>query len=98
MPTSNYLDRFLDALVATFSPEVAEQIVGAKAPDELHFRIEQLAEGAEVGTLSADEEIEYKRLVEALDIVSIIQAKARRMSSPLPSVATTPISDRHIRR
>ena len=42
------------------------------------IEIEALRRKANEGTLSPDEEVSYKECVEALDVMSIIQSKARR--------------------
>lgn len=78
MSTITYLDRFLDPLAETFSPEVARKIVALRAAPDVQARAETLAEKANEGNLTPAEEAEYKEFVEAVDIVSIIQAKARR--------------------
>lgn len=79
MSTIPYLDRFLDPLTETLSPEVARKIVALRAAPDVQARADELAEKANEGTLTPVEEAEYKEFVEAVDIVSIIQAKARRV-------------------
>lgn len=81
MSTITYLDRFLDPLTETLSPEVARKIIALRAAPDVQARAEELAEKANEGTLTAAEDAEYKEFVEAVDIVSIIQAKARRFLS-----------------
>lgn len=58
--------------------EVARKIAAFRASPEVQARAEELAQKATAGTLSAAEEADYKEFAEAADIVSIIQAKARR--------------------
>ena len=43
-----------------------------------HSEIDELRRKANEGALTAEEAAEYKDFVEALDVISIIQAKARR--------------------
>lgn len=76
--TINYLDRFLEPLTEAFTPEMARVIVDLRADAELETHIQDLRERANQGNLSPEEDAEYKDFVEAVDVLSIIQAKARR--------------------
>ena len=78
MSTISYLDRFLDPVVESFTPDLARRIVGLRADPELEQQVEVLREKANRGTLTAEEEVRYKDFVEAVDVISIIQMKARR--------------------
>lgn len=78
MSTVSYLDRFLEPVTDAFTPELARRLVDLRADDELQAEVEVLRRKANEGTLSADEEAAYKDFVEAVDVISIIQSKARR--------------------
>ena len=78
MSTITYLDRFLDPMMDAFTPEVARAVIDLRANAELRADIEALREKASAGTLTADEETAYRELVEAIDVISIIQSKARQ--------------------
>ncbi len=78
MNTVSYLDRFLQPVTEAFTPELARVLVELRADDELQAEVEVLREKANIGTLSPDEEVAYKDFVEAVDVISIIQSKARR--------------------
>jgi gamma-glutamyl phosphate reductase len=78
MSAISFLDQFLDPLTEALSPEVARRLVELRASAEVQARADELASKANAGTLTAAEEVEYKQFVEAVDIVSIMQAKARR--------------------
>jgi len=78
MSTTSYLDRFLEPLSDAFSPEVAKAFVELRADSETEARINLLRRKAEEGSLTAEEDAEYRDFVEAVDIISVIQAKARR--------------------
>jgi hypothetical protein len=78
MSVANYLDQFLDPMAAVLTPEVAQAIVELRADAQTEARIEDLREKANDGTLTAEEEADYKEFVEAVDIISIIQSKARK--------------------
>lgn len=78
MSTVSYLDRILDPVTDAFTPELARRIMDLRADDELQAEIDVLRRKANEGTLSSDEEAAYKDFVEAVDVISIIQSKARR--------------------
>ena len=78
MSTVSYLDRFLQPVTEAFTPELARVLVDLRADDELQAEVELLREKANIGTLSPEEEVAYKDFVEAVDVISILQSKARR--------------------
>ena len=78
MSTVSYLDRFLQPVTEAFTPELARALVDLRADSELEAEVEVLRQKANMGTLSPDEEVAYKDFVEAVDVISIIQSKARR--------------------
>ena len=84
MSTVSYLDRFLQPVTDAFTPELARVIVDLRADDELQAEVEVLREKANVGTLTPDEEAAYKDFVEAVDVISIIQSKARHFLTSQP--------------
>ena len=79
MSTINYLDRMLQPVTEAMSPEFANTLVGLRADDELLAQIEILRGKANQGTMTAEEEAEYREFVEAVDVISILQSKARRV-------------------
>ena len=78
MATMNYLDRLLDPLTEAFTPQVASALLKLRADSELEAHIAELRRKANDGALTPAEDAEYKDFVETLDLISIIQAKARR--------------------
>ena len=58
---------------------MARKIVDLRADSELEAHIDDLRCKANDGSLTEDEEAEYRDFVEAVDIISVIQAKARRL-------------------
>ena len=74
----SYLDRLLDPLTDALTPESASALLNLRADPEVQARIEELRRKANEGMLTLAEDAEYKDFVEAVDIVSIMQAKARR--------------------
>jgi hypothetical protein len=78
MSTTSYLDRFLDPVTDKFTPEVATAIVELRADPELIAEIDELRHKAALGTLSDQEAEDYKSFVEAVDVLSVFQSKARQ--------------------
>ena len=78
MSTTSYLDRFLEPVTVAFTPELARTLVSLRADDELQAEIEILRRKASDGTLAPDEEVAYRDIVDAIDVISILQSKARR--------------------
>ena len=84
MSTISYLDRFLEPMTEAFTPEMARRIAELRAAPGLQAHVDALADKANEGTLTPDEDREYKDYVEAADIIGIIQAKARRFLAKHP--------------
>lgn len=76
--SENLLEQLLDPLAQSFSDQQARQILAWRLHGEAQDRLDHLREGANHGTLSPDEAAEYRRWVEDLDIIALIQAKARQ--------------------
>ncbi len=81
MASISYLDRMLDPLTEAFTPRVAATLLELRADSELEGHIDELRRKANHGTLTPAEDADYKDFVEALDLISIMQAKARRFLS-----------------
>ncbi len=77
----SYLDRLLDPLTDTLTPESATALLALRVDAELETRIDELRRNANEGSLTPAEDAEYKDFIEAVDVVSILQAKARRSLS-----------------
>ncbi|MCA9159145.1 MAG: hypothetical protein KDA72_12505 [Planctomycetales bacterium] len=69
----------LEPVTGSMSRELAELLVALKADQGLQTRIEYLRGKANQGTLSDEEDAEYKDFIEALDVISILQSKARQV-------------------
>ena len=74
MSTVSYLDRFLEPVTESFTPELARTFANLRADPGLRAEIDVLRQKANRGTLTPDEEAAYKDFVEALDVLSIDQA------------------------
>ena len=85
MSTVSYLDRFLNPLPTRSHRSLHVRLVDLRADDELQAEIDVLRQKANRGTLSPEEESAYKDFVEAIDVISIIQSKARRFLARHPA-------------
>ena len=79
MNTINFLDRMWQPVTDAMSPEFARRLIELRADDELQAQVEVLRQKANAGTLSTAEEAQYKDFVESLEMISILQSKARRL-------------------
>jgi hypothetical protein len=79
MKRTTTLDRLVDPLVQTFTPEVARSLIRLRADPELQARMDELAEKCNEGRLTAEERDEYETSIRFANYLAIIQAKARRL-------------------
>lgn len=77
--TSEILDELLDSLTHCFTPAVAEEVVKLRYDSRVQQKLEDLRHKANEGILSTTEKKEYEAFVEAVDFISILQAKSRQM-------------------
>ena len=77
-PNNRVVDQVLDPLGACLTPAVAARIAALRASPRLQARLDNLAKKNAKGRLTAREETEYDAYVEALDVLAILQAQARR--------------------
>jgi len=75
--TAFHLDRFLEPLAGCLSPEVAAKVANLRADDTMQQRLAYLAERSKEGTLSPEERDEFAGYLHAIDVIAILQAKAR---------------------
>ena len=77
------LDRVLGPVGKCLTPAVASRIAALRADPRLQQRLDELAEKNSQGALTPREEAEYEAYVEALDVIAILQATARKaMKAP----------------
>jgi hypothetical protein len=84
-PEAAALDRLLDPIRRSLTPEVARQLVDLRADPEVQERIDALADKCTEGQLSAEELAEYEGYVRAVNLIAILQAKARAYLKSLPA-------------
>jgi hypothetical protein len=75
--TAIHLDRLLEPLAGCLSRDVAAKIADLRADDAMQQRIDYLAERSNDGLLSDEERDEYAGYLHAIDVIAVLQAKAR---------------------
>ena len=78
---SSAFDRATQPIFGILSPEQVSQIADYHADQALQDRIVELADKANEGDLSADEQAEYEGYVHANRFVAVLQAQARTQYS-----------------
>jgi hypothetical protein len=82
---SSILDQLLTPVGDCLTPEVAQHLVDLHASPDMQARLETLADKSTEGQLSAEERAEYETAVAAIEFISVLQAKARRLLSQTPA-------------
>jgi hypothetical protein len=71
------LSRLLDPVGRIMPREFARDLAELKAAPEVQSRIEELAGKCTEGELTPEERDEYDAYIKAIDVISLLQAKAR---------------------
>lgn len=79
MKSSSTLDRLVEPVVRTFTPEVARALIGLRADPELQARMDELAAKCNEGRMTAEEREEYDASIRFANYLAILQARARRL-------------------
>jgi hypothetical protein len=79
-----HLDRLLEPLAASLSPEVAAKVADLRADEAMQIRIDYLAERSTESLLTAEEREEYAGYLHAIDVIAVLQAKARSLLRKQP--------------
>ena len=74
---ANFLDRLLAPIGDCLTPEVAEKLVNLRADAVVQTRLEELAAKSTEGSLTDAERAEYDSYIHTLDVLAVLQAKAR---------------------
>ncbi|WZO98530.1 hypothetical protein EP7_000110 [Isosphaeraceae bacterium EP7] len=72
------LGLMLQPVGRAMTPELAQELADLRAAPEVQARLDELAEGCNEGTLDDAERAEYDGYVQAIHLIGILQAKARR--------------------
>ena len=78
------LDKVLEPVARCFTPAVAKQIAELRADTPTQARLDELASKCNEGELTETEKREYQAYVDALDLLGLLQAKARAMLASQP--------------
>ncbi|MDR3639167.1 MAG: hypothetical protein P4L84_35505 [Isosphaeraceae bacterium] len=73
------LDRLLEPLGDCLTPESARRILALRADATLQARVDELAERCRAGSLSPEEEAEYRSDVSYGTFIAILKSKARQL-------------------
>jgi uncharacterized protein YnzC (UPF0291/DUF896 family) len=76
-----HLDRFLEPLADCLSPDVAAKVANLRADQTMQNRINYLADRANEGSLTDAEREEYDGYLHAIDVLTVLQAKARSQAN-----------------
>jgi hypothetical protein len=79
------LAKILDPVVECFTPEVAKRVAEIRADPEVQARIEVLADKCNEGTMTPEETAEYDAYIHAMDVVAVLQKKARSLIAHPPA-------------
>ncbi len=77
--STTLLDRMIQPFAECLTSEAARKIVELRADSDLQQRVAMLADKANQGQLSANEQAEYDRYLAAFHFITILQAKARQI-------------------
>jgi hypothetical protein len=77
--TAIHLDRLLEPLAGCLSLDVAAKVAELRADEATQERIDYLAEQSNEGLLTAEQREEYAGYLHAIDVIAVLQAKARSM-------------------
>ena len=78
MATISALDQFLNPNAGWLTPQGAQKLIDWRVSDELHTRIKELGCKANLGALTPEENAEYRAYLDDAELISLMQAKARR--------------------
>ena len=71
-----HLDRMLEPLAGCLSPDVAAKVADLQTDETVQRRIDELADRANEGLLNDAECEEYSGYLHAIDVITVLQAKA----------------------
>jgi hypothetical protein len=78
MSTTEILEQVLDPFVDCLTAESAMKIAALRADPAAQMRLDELADGANEGTITPQERAEYEKLRATFHMISLLQSKARQ--------------------
>jgi hypothetical protein len=82
---ANVLSQLLEPVGRLMPVEFARELAALKATPEVQARIDELADKCNEGELTEAERAEYDAYVDAIDVISILQAQARSVLARQPN-------------
>jgi hypothetical protein len=79
------LSELLEPVGQMMPVQFARDLAALRATPELQAKIDGLAQRSNEGLLTDDERAEYLAYVDAIDVISILQAKARSVVARQPN-------------
>ena len=79
MATLSALDQLLNPGAGWLPASSAQKLVDWSVSEELRERIEELGRKANRGELTPEEDAEYRAYLDDAEIISLLQAKTRRL-------------------
>jgi hypothetical protein len=79
MSSADILELALDPVVDCLTPDSARRIVALRADPLAQQRLDELADLANEGKLSAGERADYERFLAMFHFITLLQSKARRL-------------------
>ena len=79
MSGRNVLNKLLDPIGDLLTPEVAARLAAFQADAATQAKLDELADKAQTGQLSQDDAREYDEYLAAIDLITVLQVKARRV-------------------
>jgi hypothetical protein len=73
------LDQLMNPATGWLTPQSARTLIDWRVGDDLRTRIEELGRKANLGQLSEAEDSEYRAYLDDAEMISLLQAKARRL-------------------
>jgi|HubBroStandDraft_1064217.scaffolds.fasta_scaffold232667_2 hypothetical protein len=92
------LEEMLDPVAQCLTPDVAARIGELRAGAHIQRHLDKLAMKNSEGTLTPVEEAQYEAYIEALDVIAILQAKARNAMKHADEISRRKIAGRRTRR
>ena len=79
------LSELLEPVGQMMPVDFARKLAALRASPEVQAKIDDLADRSNEGKLTAEEQAEYLVYVDAIDVISILQAKARSVIARQPN-------------
>lgn len=79
------LSQLLEPVGQMMPLDFAQKLAAMRASSEVQAHIDELADRCTEGTLTDKERVEYEAYVDAIDVISILQAQARSVVARQPS-------------